>query len=310
MESVAAARLTPFTDNTSFGSPLTFPDNGQQTEAYFKWNAVTPAFFQVMGIPIRRGRTFSTADRGEQVVIVNRTFVERFLGNRQPVGTALVWGEGKTPYRIVGVVEGTKTITIGEEPQPQLYESLGLIGNDRFRIQFVMRSAIPPALQLDAVRRTLHRIDPMAGAEVETMYSSIGLAFLPSQVGAVLLGSVGVLGLLLATVGLYGVMNYSVVRRTREIGIRIAVGASRTNISRMVLLDSARLTLIGSAIGLFVAVFLTKPLAMFLVPGLKPADPLSFGTVLMIMILTGVLAAWAPVRRAMAVDPNIALRYE
>ncbi|PYT19729.1 MAG: hypothetical protein DMG57_44415 [Acidobacteria bacterium] len=214
------------------------------------------------------------------------------------------------PYRIVGVVEGTKTITIGEEPQPQLYEPLGQIDNDRLRIQFVMRSAIPPALQLDAVRRMLHRIDPMAGAEVETMYSGIGLAFLPSQVGAVLLGSIGVLGLLLATVGLYGVMGYSVVRRTREISIRIAIGATRRDVSRMVLLDSARLTLAGSAIGLFVALFLTKPLAMFLVPGLKPADPLSFGAVLMIMILTGALAAWGPVRRAMGVDPNTALRYE
>ena len=131
----------------------------------------------------------------------------------------------------------------------------------------------------------------MAGAEVETMYSGIGLAFLPSQVGAVLLGSIGILGLLLATVGLYGVMGYSVVRRTREIGIRIAIGATRSDISRMVLLDSARLILAGSAIGLFVALFLTKPLAMFLVPGLKPADPLSFGAVLIIMILTGVLAA-------------------
>jgi len=310
MESVAAARLTPFTDNVSFGSPLTFPDNGQQVQAYFKWNAVTPAFFQAMDIPIRRGRTFSTADRGEQVVIVNRTFVERFLGNRQPIGMALLWGGGKTPHRIVGVVEGTKTITIGEEPQPQLYQPLGQIDNDRLRIQFVMRSAIPPTLQLDAVRRTLRRIDPMAGAEVETMYSSIGLAFLPSQVGAVLLGSIGVLGLLLATVGLYGVMGYSVVRRTREIGIRIAIGATRGDISRMVLLDSARLTLAGSAIGLFVALFLTKPLAMFLVPGLKPADPVSFGAVLMIMILNGVLAAWGPVRRAMAVDPNTSLRYE
>ncbi|PYT19748.1 MAG: hypothetical protein DMG58_35600, partial [Acidobacteria bacterium] len=108
----------------------------------------------------------------------------------------------------------------------------------------------------------------------------------------------------------YGVMGYSVVRRTREISIRIAIGATRRDVSRMVLLDSARLTLAGSAIGLFVALFLTKPLAMFLVPGLKPADPLSFGAVLMIMILTGVLAAWGPVRRAMGVDPNTALRYE
>jgi len=148
----------------------------------------------------------------------------------------------------------------------------------------------------------------MAAAEVETMYSSIGLAFLPGQVGAVLLGSIGMLGLVLATVGLYGVMGYSVVRRTRKIGIRIAIGATREDIWRMVLLDSARLTLAESTIG--IALFLTRPLAMFLVPGLKPVDPLSFGAVLIIMILTGALAAWGPMCRAMAVDPNTSLRYE
>ena len=142
------------------------------------------------------------------------------------------------------------------------------------------------------------------------MYSSIGLAFLPSQVGAILLGSVGMLGLILAAVGLYGITTYSVTRRTREIGVRMAIGATRGNIRWMVLKDSARLTLIGSTIGLALAAFVTKPLAVFLVPGLKPADPASFSAVLVVMIGTGLLAAWGPVRAAMAVDPNTALRTE
>jgi len=310
IDAVAAARLVPFTDNTTFGSTLTFPDNNQKVRTYFRWNAVTPGFFGVMDIPIRRGRTFSPADRVEKVVVVNRTFVQRFLAGRQPLGTVFRWGDIQQPYRIVGVVDGTKTITIGEEQQPQLYEALDQIANDRLRIQFVLRSAIPPALQLDAVRRTLYGLEPMAGAQVETMYSSIGLAFLPSQVGAVLLGSIGVLGLVLALIGLYGVMVYSVVRRTREIAVRIAIGASRGNILRMILGDSARLTLTGSLVGLFIAIFVTKPLAMFLAPGLKPADPLNFASVLLIMMLTGLSAAWGPVRRAMNVDPNSALREE
>jgi predicted permease len=311
IESVAAARLTPFTDNVSFGVRLHFPDNGQERRAYFKWNAVTPLFFQTMGIPLLRGSTFSTANHGEKVIIVNQTFVERYLGDKQPIGTLVSWmPNDKTQYRIIGVVAGTKTVTIGEDPQPQLYEPLAQIDNDRLRVQFVLRSTISPAQQLEPVRRTLHRIDPMASAEVETEYSSIGLAFLPSQVGAVLLGSVGVLGLLLTTVGLYGVMAYSVIRRTREIGIRMAVGASRSNVSRMVLRNVAVLTLTGSALGLFLALFLTRPLAMFLVPGLKPNDPLSFGAVLLVMMVTGLLAAWGPVHRAMSIDPNSALRYE
>jgi hypothetical protein len=264
-----------------------------------------------MGIPIRQGRTFSDADAGGKTVVVNPTFVRRFLGGRQPIGTVFLWGlEGKTPYRIVGVAEGTKTLTIGEEQQPQLYEPLAQIVDDSLRIQFVMRSAIPPALQLSAVRGVLHRIEPMAGAEVETMFSSIGLAFVPSQVGAALLGSMGLLGLALAMTGLYGVMAYSVARRTREIGVRIALGATRRDISRMVLRESAGLTVGGCAAGLAIALFVTKPLAMFLAPGLKPADPLSFAAVALVMILTGLSAAVGPVRRAITVDPNAALREE
>jgi ABC-type antimicrobial peptide transport system permease subunit len=165
-------------------------------------------------------------------------------------------------------------------------------------------------LQLDPVRAALHRIDPSAAAEVETIRSSIGLAFLPSQVGAVLLGSIGVLGLLLAAIGLYGVMDYSVVRRTRELGIRISVGATRSNISRMVFVECARLIVTGLAIGLFIAFFLTRPLAIFLVPGLKNVDPITFLAVILVTILTGIFAAWGPVRRATAVDPKTALRYE
>jgi hypothetical protein len=279
--------------------------------ALFKWNAVTPAYFRAMDIPLYLGSTFAPASDSQKVVIVNRTFVQRYLGGRQPVGTVFSWGEDeKTPSRVIGVVEGTKTMTIGEDQQPQLYEPLAQIDERSLDIQLVLRSAIPPPLQLAGVRRTLHGIDPTAAVEVETMYASIGLAFLPSQVGAFLLGSLGVLGALLATVGLYAVVAYSVVRRTREIGIRMAIGATRSNILQMVLQDAAQLTLLGSAIGLFMAVFITRPLAMFLVPGLKPTDPLSFGAVTIVMLLTGTVAASGPMRRAVTVDPNIALRYE
>jgi len=311
MENVAAARVVPFNGGERFMTGITFPDNREQRRAFFFWNGVTPGYFRTMGVPLLQGRTFVAADRGANVVIVNRAFVVRYLGGRKPLGTVFLWGaDGKTPYRIVGVAEGTKTLTIGEEPQPQLYEPLAQIVNDRQGIEFVMRSAIPPSLQLAAVRRTLHQIEPTAGAQVDTMYSSIGMAFLPSQVGAALMGSTGLLGLLLATIGVYGVMAYSVARRTREIGVRIAVGASRSAIARMVLRDSALVTFPGTAIGLTVALFVTKPLAMFLVPGLKPADPMNFAAVALAMLLTGLVATLDPIRRAINVDPNTTLRDE
>ena len=308
---VAAASIVPFNDNSHYLSSLKFPDNGQTVSARYAWNAVTPDFFAAMSIPVLQGTTFPVVGRGGKLVVVNSTFVQRFLGGRQPVGTVFLSGENvSTAYRIVGVVAGTKTITIGEAQEPQLYEPLDETQDGKLRVEFVMRSSIPPALQLDAVRRELHRIEPMAGAEVATMYSSIALAFLPSQIGGILLGSVGALGLLLATIGLYGVMAYSVTRRTREIGVRVAIGASRADISRMVLRDSARLTVTGSAIGLVAAYFVMRPLAVFLVPGLRADDPLNFGAVAGVMILTGMAAAWGPMRRALAIDPNAALRNE
>ena len=311
IESAAAARIVPFNGGTRFGSTLVFPDKGDQKHAFFYWNAVTPEFFRAFGIPMLQGRTFAAADRSEHAVVVNPEFAKRYLGGRQPLGTVFLWGsDGKTPYRIVGMAGGTKTMTIGEDAQPQLYEPLAQIDNDRQEIEFVLRSAIPPALQLDAVRRTLHGIDPMVGAEVRTMYSSIGLAFLPSQVGALLMGTTGALGLLLATIGLYGVMAYSVARRTREIGVRVAVGASRADITRLVLGESARVTLAGTGAGLAVALLVTKPLAMFLVPGLKPADPLNYAVVALAMLLTALAATCGPILRALKIDPNAALRDE
>jgi len=153
-------------------------------------------------------------------------------------------------------------------------------------------------------------VDPRnyGSAETPALYSNTSCP--RPRVGAILPGSMGALGLLLATVGLYGVMVYSVARRTREIGVRVAIGATRGDISRMVLGDSARLTAIGSAIGLAIAVFVTKPLAVFMVPGLSTSDPLNYAVVAGVMILTGLAAAWGPVRRALAIDPNTALRNE
>ena len=273
---------------------------------------MSPDFFRAMAIPVLKGRAFTMADRaGDLVVVVNRTFVDRYLGGRAAVGRTFLWGrDGKELFRIVGVVEVTKTTTVGEDPVPQLYQPLAQIQNDRRRLQFVLRSATPPPLHVAAVRRALRQIEPSAGTKVEPLYSSIGLAFLPSQVGAVLFGAIGLLTLVLAAVGLYGMMAYSVARQTREIGIRLAIGATRSDISRMVLRDAVALVAAGSAVGLGVAFFVMRPLAMFLVANLTPADPLSLSAVVMVLIATALVASWGPVRRAARVDPATTLRYD
>jgi hypothetical protein len=262
-----------------------------------------------MDIPLLQGRAFSPQDTGARpVVIVNDVFVRRFLGGRQPLGATFLWGPDRVPHTIVGIVRATKNMTIGEDPRPQLYEPLAQIRNDRTRLQFVVRSATPPAAQLAAVRQTLREAEPSAGLEVETMFAGIGFAFLPSQIGAALMGSVGALALLLALIGLYGVLTYSIARRTREIGIRVAVGATSKDVSTLVFADFARLLAAGIGIGLAVALLVTRPLAIFLVPGLRPTDPASFAAVIAVLGAAGVLAALGPVRRALRIDPLESLR--
>ena len=310
VSAAAAARIIPFTDATNFAVDVTFAD-GEKRQVRFNWNAVTPDFFRAMDIPVLQGRPFGGQDNGAtNVAIVNRTFVAQYFGAREPVGAMIRWRGDQPPTRIVGVVGDTKNITLGEDARGQLYEPLAQIVNDRPRLQFVVRSATPPALQLTAMRRALRQAEPAAGLQVETMFSAIGFAFLPSRIGAALMGSVGALGLLLAVIGLYGVLAYSVARRTREIGIRMAIGASAKDVSRMVLGEFARLLVAGIAIGLAIALVVTRPLSMFFVPGLSPSDPASFAAVIGVLALTGMAAALGPVRRALHVDPLQCLRYE
>lgn len=305
----AAARIIPFTDGNTFGSEVTFQDNGEKRHVRFHWNAVTPDYFRAMDIPMLRGRDFGPQDSGANlVVVVNDAFADQHLGGREPVGTTFIWGGGTRT--IVGVVRATKNMTIGENPEPQLFEPLAQIRNHRTRIQFVVSSALPAAGQLAAVRQALRQEEPAAGSEVETMFAAIGFAFVPSQVGAALMGGIGVLALSLALIGLYGVLVYSIARRTREIGIRVAVGATVQDISKLVFADVARLMAAGLGIGLALALLVTRPLSIFLVPGLRPSDPASFVAVIAVLGVAGALAAIGPVRRALHVDPLDCLRCE
>ncbi len=307
IEGVAAARVVPFTDASSRGGQIKLPDTGETIRMESYWNLVTPDYFRAMDIRILEGRTFLPTDRGEQkAVVINRSFARRYLGRRPPVGSVFLWGnDGKTPYLVVGMVEDTKNITLGEVDEPQFYE---LLRGGENRVQFILRSAVPPATQLSAVRQALRRIEPAAGLEVQPLISAIGLAFLPSQVGAGLMGAIGLLGLILAAVGLYGTLVYSVARRGAEIAVRMAVGASRGDVARMVMIDSLKLIGWGSGVGLLAAYFITKPLAMFLVPGVKAADPLSFAAVAAVFVIVGLAAAVGPARRAAAIDPVIVVR--
>ena len=243
---------------------------------------VTPGYFETMGIPRIAGRDFGgeTAS-GPRTAVVNRAFAERFFGGENPVGQQVTTGGGVT-YQIIGVAGNVKTISLGEDLTPVLYRSLQqnvaaeppLLG-----YTLVVHTARNPAAMKEAVRGQIHALDrSMAVFNEETMEEHVRSAFFLPRLAATLFGVFGGIGLVLATVGLYGVMSYAVSRRTREIGIRMAMGAQPGTVERFVLRQGLVLTLLAVALGWPAAWILAKLSASFLY-GIYPHDALTFAIV-------------------------------
>ena len=313
VESASITRIVPFNDDNRSGTEIRTDVNDKPVHVTFTVNRVGPDFFRTMGIPVIGGREFQTAEqaRSSRVVILNETFAKRAFGNTNPVGhTIQIWTP--EPKLVVGVVGNIKHFTMGEENVLALYEPYfqeSGAGVRAMNLHFMLR-APSSAATFRAIQSTIAELDPSAAVEVKAMSQAMGFALLPSQVGAVLLGAMGVLGLLLAAVGLYGVLAYVVARRIREIGVRVALGASPGSILALVLRQSATLVVSGMSAGLMIAFFAMKPLAMFLVPGLSPSDPLTILSVVLVLAGASCVATLGPALRALRVDPMTALRYE
>ncbi|MGB6130199.1 MAG: ABC transporter permease [Acidobacteriaceae bacterium] len=271
-----------------------------------------PGYFAALGIPRIAGRDFSHEAAGDpKAAIVSESFATRLFGRENPIGQR-VSGGGAT-YEIIGVVGDIKSRTLGEDTRPVLFRSLAQnVGSDPSFLGYtiVVRSAGDTAAIVGAARQAIHAIDPaMAVYNVETIEEHLRSAlFLPSLAGT-LFGIFGGIGLALAGIGLYGVMSYTVSRRRREIGIRIALGAQRTAIQRLMLGQGLRLMLIALAVGLPVAWMLAKFSGSFLY-GIRPHDAFTFTAVPVFLAGIGMLACWIPSRRAAEVDPQTTLRSE
>ncbi len=311
------ARGVPLTlrSGTTTGTDLKMTDGGEAFRATYQSNAVGPAYFSTMGIRLIAGREFLQSDRpgSPLVAIVSEEFVRRYLGGRSPLGRQLLLPgprDQSYPVEIVGVVADTRYRTIGEERQAAVYESFLQRGN-RGRFVHVLVSAEGSGEGVTReVQRTLASMDPTSAVEVEPMREALAFAFLPSQLGAWILGTLGLLGLGLAMMGLYATIASSVSRRTFEIGVRMALGATRRAVLALVLRDAAILAITGITIGVALAVFITPPLAMFLVAGLSPSDPLTFAGTAALLLIVSLAAAASPALRAMRVEPVQALRME
>jgi predicted lysophospholipase L1 biosynthesis ABC-type transport system permease subunit len=244
--------------------------------------------------------------------VINQEFVRRYFEGRDPIGRHifLPTDPDPTPAEVIGVAADSKYRTIGEGRVPALYLAyLQRPEADRF-VHVIARTAGSPGSMIATVRTSIQQMDGSAAVHVEPMTSALAFAFLPSRLGAAIVGLLGVLGAALAMVGLYGVIAFAVTRRTFEIGIRLALGAPRGAVLRLVLSDGGVLVGIGLVTGLGLAWFLTAPLAAFLVAELPARDPVSFGGSAVLLLVTSLLASWRPAQRATQIPPALALRAE
>jgi len=307
------AGVVPLNDNWVNMLDIRTDLNDQPIRLRFHNNNVGPDYFRTMGIPILEGREFVLSDQkgSPEVAIINENMSRRLFGERNPVGHTFRYTAPtlSAPVTVVGVAKNSKYFTLGEENPLALYMAYFQADLSTANLHFLVRASRPQDV-VKEIAQTMGRLDASAAIEVKPMRDAMGFAFLPSRIGAALLGSMGLLGLALASIGLYGVLAYAVSRRIREIGLRIALGADSRAIVGMVVRQSLSLVIIGVAIGLGIAVFATRPLAMFLVPELSPTDPATFLGVVGVLVAVAVAATLGPALRAVRVDPMTALRYE
>ncbi len=274
-------------------------------------NVVGFRYFETLGIPFLRGRDFTGDDRegSPGVVIVNESFARRFWKDEDPVGKRVSTRGAQGPFfEVIGVVANGKYITLGEEPRSMMY--MPLLQNHETGMTLHVRTSPDPESLAAAVRSEVQSLEknlPISG--IRTMADQMSSSLFPAKMGAILLAIFGSLALLLASVGLYGVMGYSVARRTREIGIRMALGAGRNDVLKMVLKEGMTLVGIGIILGLGAAWFATQLLASFLY-GVSVTDPFTFAGVSLLLSGVALVASFVPARRATRVDPLVALRYE
>ena len=281
-----------------------------------EYRIVTPEYFQTMGIPLLRGRYLSEQDgpKTPQSFVINDTLARRYFGDEDPIGKRMNLGSPQQPawYTVVGIVQDTRHEGLDAEPYPQMYAVNTQV--PRRSMVLVARTAGDPAKMIPSIRSTVAEMDStLALNNARTMAQVISQSIARPRFNMMLMSLFAVVALLLAGVGIYGVMAYSVSQRTHEIGVRMALGASSADVLRMVVRQGMGLTLVGVGIGLAGAFVITKLIASLLSGLLFQVgahDPLTFVGIALLLALVALAACLIPARRATKVDPMVALRYE
>jgi predicted permease len=284
------------------------PDPGESMKIYR--SVVSPGYFKLMRIPLLEGRDFSEQDDEKRmpVMIVNQTFVKRFFGGRDPIGRKVHgWGEW---FTVIGEARDSKYINLTEAQRPYFYVPFRQIYRADMGLAFYIRTTTDPRDAIATMRREVRALDPnVVIADAMPLAKHIVNTLYAEEVAASLLSTLGGLALLLAAVGLYSVMAYSVSQRTHEIGIRMALGAEPMHVLKLVVSQGSALTFAGIGLGLVAALAFTRLLASFLY-GTTTTDPTTYIAVPSLLASVALLATFIPARRATKVDPMEALRYE
>jgi predicted permease len=308
---VESASLTTSAPLNMEGTQNGFTTGNESAPIMADIYSVSPGFFETFGIRMIQGEDFRPGIPPDDIAIVNQALADRAFPKANPIGRSISY-LGRT-VRIVSLVATAKARTIGEEPHPCLYFPIArdVRGNDSLTgITLALRTRGNPAGYATAVRQAIGTIDPaLAVFDIRTMDTQISKALFLPRVSAALFGLAGLMGLLISTVGIYGVISFSVARQTKDIGIRVALGARRGQVVGMVLRQGLVLTVAGSAIGMAVALALSRITASLLY-GVSPTDTLTFLAVPAMLWTVAAAACLVPARRAATLDPIRALRCE
>ncbi len=269
---------------------------------------VSPRFFETTGLPLLHGRDFRQVDteKSAKVMIVNETMAKKFWPDTDPLGRSFY--DGDTTFEVVGIARNTKYRNLRETPRMTFY--LPLAQSYRPRMNLLVRTVGKPSQVVPAIQARLHGIEPaLTVFNIRTLFEHVGRSLYVERMESVLLTFFGILALTLTAIGIYGVVAYSVAQRTREVGIRMALGAQKKDVLKMILAQGLALVAWGTALGLVACYWLSRLVSSQLY-GVSAYDPATLGSVVVVLVVVALLAAYIPARRATKVDPLVALRYE